>query len=220
MSHRIDHLFKDKLDEYKVAPSDEAWGRVQAGLKKNRLIILWRIAAAVVIAAALIGWLNMNKDADLPPELVQKPMQKTPEEIVLPSQPGEPEAKEKTLLAKQTNPTGAKYRKDEKPVEPVTRTEEHVETGTLPLQAIAEIKPGAEEVKPDKAIVIEFTLPAIVTSDTQLAGVVKEQKSGLKKFIDTARDVKNGDADVSGGLREMKNELLAFDFIRNKPKRN
>ena len=54
---KVDQLFKNKLDDHSIAPSENAWARVEAELSKTnklwlgatRTVVLWRSAAAVVV---------------------------------------------------------------------------------------------------------------------------------------------------------------------------
>lgn len=47
----------------------------------------------------------------------------------------------------------------------------------------------------------------------------KDKPSTLKKLLDKAHDLKNNQ-DAMGGLRQMKNEILAFNFSGDKPRKN
>jgi len=78
----------------------------------------------------------------------------------------------------------------------------------------------AQNAKTEKPMVIEFTLAPIVNEPvTEVTQNDSESSSGLKKILETARDVKNGEADL-GIIRDTKNQLLAFDFKKDKTKRN
>lgn len=66
---KVDQLFKNKLDDHAIAPSENAWARVEAELsKKNKLwlgttrtVVLWRSAAAVVLMGALLSLLYWSQ---------------------------------------------------------------------------------------------------------------------------------------------------------------
>ena len=62
-----------------------------------------------------------------------------------------------------------------------------------------------------KPIKLEFTLEDF-SSEQPVATVNEEKSSGLKKVWDLAREVKNGD----GPVHEIKNELFALNFRKNK----
>jgi hypothetical protein len=53
--NRIDELFKTKLANHQVAPSADAWQRVEAGLVKKNSAWVWRLAAAFVLFGLLSG---------------------------------------------------------------------------------------------------------------------------------------------------------------------
>jgi hypothetical protein len=62
-----------------------------------------------------------------------------------------------------------------------------------------------------KPIKLEFTLDDF-SSEQPVATASEEKSSGLKKVWDLAREVKNGD----GPVHEIKNELFALSFKKNK----
>ena len=53
----------------------------------------------------------------------------------------------------------------------------------------------------------------------EVAQANEAESSGLKKILETALDVKNGDSDL-GIIRDAKNQLFALDFKKDKTKRN
>src|SRR6185369_2559743 len=55
MENKIDQFFKDKLEGHTLPPSEEAWAKVEANLSKKNNVAIWRIAAAILIAGALIS---------------------------------------------------------------------------------------------------------------------------------------------------------------------
>jgi len=98
----------------------------------------------------------------------------------------------------------------------------HEPEQNLPIVEKEPIKIESVEVtqvvtKTEKPIVIEFTLDPIPSTKTAIAAT--EEKPALKKILDKALDIKNGDAEL-GGLRMAKNELFALDFKKDKSKRN
>ena len=78
----------------------------------------------------------------------------------------------------------------------------------------------ALSVKKEKPVVIEFTLESISKEPIiEVAQANEAESSGLKKILETALDVKNGDSDL-GIIRDAKNQLFALDFKKDKTKRN
>jgi hypothetical protein len=226
--NRIDELFKNKLANHQVAPSADAWQKVEAGLTKKNNAWVWRLAAAFVLFGLLSGawyWWNTNSEAQ--PELVQQP--NTPQkENTVPVQPEEQnlvaEAEIKSELQqskKKTTKTNASETKKEtqpEKVEKVKVEEPQVLSQTEVLVAENKTEPAPAR----KPIVIEFTLepmPVNVAEPAVALANADDDKSGLQKILEKARDIKNGDSEL-GSLRDAKNELFAFEFRKDKTKRN
>lgn len=225
--NRIDELFKNKLANHQVAPSADAWQKVEAGLTKKNNVWVWRLAAAFVLFGLLSGaWYLWNTNSEAQPELVQQPNTPQKENTV----PVQPEEQKQNLVAevkpkpeqskKKTTKTNASETKKEtqpEKVEKVKVEEPQVLSQTEVL--VAENK--TETATTRKPIVIEFTLepmPAVTEPPVVLASA-DDDKSGLQKILEKARDIKNGDSEL-GSLRDAKNELFALDFRKDKTKRN
>ncbi len=229
MSNRIDQLFKDTLSEHKVSPSAEAWIKVQSGLSKtNEISIVWRLAAAFVLFGALVGaWSFLNNE-----ELIKSV------ELAKTNKLSDPE---KNLIEKQlelktttTKPNITQIKKSEKrKTTNVIKTEEqhsnseiidmdNIEWQTTIENAVIETKSVlfAQTSQPEKPVVIEFKLESLTKPPTvEIVQTHEQENSGLKRILETARDVKNGDSDF-GNIREAKNQLFALDFKKDKIKRN
>jgi hypothetical protein len=67
-----------------------------------------------------------------------------------------------------------------------------------------------------KPIKLEFTLDDFA-SEEKVVATTEVKNTGLKRVLELAKEVKNGEGPVSN-LREMKNELFALNFIKNKTK--
>jgi hypothetical protein len=234
MSNRIDQLFKSKLGEHSLPPSEESWAKVQAGLsKKNSVIIYWRAAAAVALLGLLVSaWYLFNQSTIT--EQQQLSQSGTTETIIQqPEIKQEPKTDQKQALD-LTGKKKADIKKQSKrslhtPVAQdlavkVDVSEHNEEQKTMEqLPEVNESIALVQEVNQEKAVVIEFVLPTIVetnTSEMAVAAIEDEKSTGIIKLLETARDVKNGDAEFSSSLRDMKNELFAFDFKKDKTKRN
>jgi len=231
MENRIDQLFKEKLGEHKIAPSAEAWAKVQSGLtKKNKVVIVWRMAAALVLFGAGVGaWYLLNiGDARRLNQLSQtneviKPEKEVSEkttESITQSMKSTSDQNAKTVI--KGNKTASRNR-----VEKVDNTTETVVIKNNELEKLMEGNLITTEpilitqtAKTEKPIVIEFTLEAVTKAPMEeVVQVVVEENSGLKKILEAARDVKNGDSDL-GIIRDTKNQLFALDFRKEKTKRN
>ena len=88
-------------------------------------------------------------------------------------------------------------------VKKASRDKEKLNTEATPSATIASTK--------RKPIKLEFTLEEF-SIEQPVATVSEEKNSGLKRVWNLALEVKNGD----GPVHEMKNELFAFSFKKNK----
>jgi hypothetical protein len=234
MSNHIDQLFKNKLGDLNLPPSEEAWAKVEAGLsKRNKVIIYWRAAAVFVLLGLLISaWYLftgsiVSKQEQLTLSGLQKP---TPEIIKESIEPNKAQTLAPALDTPKkitTKKQSKKYNNTQdidKPTVTETTTElaQNLSLNSEMLELNESIA-SVNEVKQEKAIVIEFELPAIAQTnslDVVSVSTEPEKSNGIMKLLETARDVKNGDAELGNSLRDIKNELLAFDFKKDKTKRN
>lgn len=224
MSNPIDQLFKNKLGEHRVAPSAEAWTKVEAGLSKKNNKVLWRVAAVL----ALFGLLTTTWFYT---ETSQETQQVSQAEINTPESPKaesslpnvaqtQTEEKKQPLVAKPKSLNKQRTQSSEVAANTlVTEQPKEKEQGALP-----EFEPIISTdviaiAKTEKPIVIEFTLDALVTDSQPVAQANEEKNSGFKKIFDKALEIKNGESDF-GSLRDAKNELFALDFRKDKTKRN
>lgn len=222
MSNRMDQLFKNKLGDHRLPPSQEAWTKIESGLsKKNNTVILWRAAAVFVLCGLLTGaWFYWQSAQDRTQQLATKQddtLEKVPE---LQEPLVEPVVKEEnknqaTLIKKSSNSIREKVTstKNEE-VEPVQILKD-TEKELIALSENVSMEPIAKAEKP---IVIEFTLDPVPSTTLVAKAPEAEKNNGFKKILDKAIDLKNGEG--LGGLRDAKNELLAFDFKKDKTKRN
>jgi hypothetical protein len=223
----VDKLFKSKLEDHQLAPSTKAWEKLESNLsKKNRTIIWFRMAAVLalmgMLTVAVLNWNSSDENSPLTTtdqpvegkEIEQKPPlpEKKNEELI---KPGIEQTNKKKPIPTQlmTKPTENLAASEQ--VTEVVKKEELIDTSVASLKEEA-IEPFAEE---KKAIVLVYslpTLPAKQTATTEVAQVEVEQ-TGIQKIWEAAKDVKNSD-NPWGDLREVKNELLALDFKKDKNK--
>jgi hypothetical protein len=228
MNNRTDQLFKDKLGDHRLSPSAEAWSKVEARLsKKNNIVILWRAAAVFVLFGLLTGaWLYWQSgQQDQPQQLVIKPSGTNNSRLDEPFI-AQPEKEENT-----TQVAGIEKTKDLKKIKSKitegtqNKIVEPIPTENLVIkenELVADSKKISVEPqgKVEKPIVIEFTLdPVPVRTLVAQAEGDNEKNSGFEKILGKARDIKNGDSEL-GSLRDVKNELFALDFRKDKTKRN
>lgn len=222
--NRIDELFKNKLANHPVAPSADAWQKVEAGLTKKNNAWVWRLAAALVLFGLVSGaWYMWSKNTEVQPELVQQPIPSPQKEIPVVVQP---EEQKQNLVAETKTEVQPKQNKKSTITQSETKKEEtekvNLEPGVV-IQAEVLITENKTEPTPArKPIVIEFTLDALPVNMTEPEVVVAnadDDKSGLQKILEKARDIKSGESEL-GSLRDAKNELFALDFRKDKTKRN
>ena len=225
--NRIDDLFKNKLANHQVAPSADAWQKVETGLTKKNSAWVWRLAAAFILFGLLSGaWYVWNNNTEVQPELVQQPEGSPQKENLIPVQPTEQKqnlvADSKTERKQKTTIKGnASENKKEHEGETEKITPEPLVEIVQPAILVTENK-IPETTPTRKPIVIEFTLEAMPVKTTESVfadATVDDDKNGLQKILEKARDIKNGESEL-GSLRDAKNELFAFDFRKDKTKRN
>jgi len=229
MENRIDQVFKDKLSEHKIAPTPEAWEKVNAGLsKKSKLAIVWRMAAVLALSGVCIGaWYFLTSNETTETKLLTNTEDSTKtdtsvNETAAESVPANVNSTQaqvnKKITTKIKTPIDHLQTKSDKAIENEELKTHEIET-ILPEQAIAvELTSITQTTKPEKPIVIEFTLESIAKSPVaQVAQVKEEENTGLKKIIEAARDMKNGDTDMSS-IRDTKNQLFALGFKKDKTK--
>jgi hypothetical protein len=238
MENKIDQFFKDKLEGNTLLPSEEAWAKVEANLSKKNNIAVWRIAATILIAGALITvmiWSQRSADQQQPAIATNHlPKDNSVKEKRM-AQSSSKEKKEAVKSAKELPVTSHAQQispNSNQNNKPVTTTEKKklVATGESiaevekdnPSEALAKEGVLEENIKPEatpritiasthqKSIKLEFTLEDFSSAPPE--ATVEAKSSGLKKVWELAREVKNGD----GPVREIKNELLALNFKKNK----
>lgn len=228
---QTDELFKSKLADHRVAPSANAWAKVEAGLAKKNNTWVWRLAAAFLLLGLLGGTFYLRNSPEAEHQLAETPVTVPQKQATVTEQ-----ATEKNYAPAET----------EQPVIPAVQKKQTVPQHK-PVTVTPQVKPQVaaipEMAQPDvtlmeqipafaethttasaqtrKPIVIEFTLDAlpVKAAEPVVADADTEEKSGFKKILEKARDIKNGDSEL-GSLRDAKNELFAFDFRKDKTKRN
>jgi len=223
MSNRIDQLFKRKLGEHRIPPSAEAWSKIESGLsKKNNTVILWRAAAVLILCGFFINaWFYWKSTQDRIQQLV------TPQEDIIYTPPKTQTLIEPEDLEEDKNQAAVINKTTQTTREKITspKTDEPIKESTIMKETETELVPVLETVstktvaKAEKPIVIEFTLDPVPTSKLVAKATEVEKTNGLKKVLDKALDLKNGEGDL-GSLRDAKNELFALDFRKDKTKRN
>lgn len=223
MSNRMDQLFKKKLGEHQLPPSEEAWSKIESGLsKKNNTVILWRAAAVFVLCGFLTGaWFYWQTSQDHSQQLATQ-QEDSPNTVPEKQEPLEASENEENTnqAARVKKPTRTQREKINPP-----KNNEEVQQAVIIKEAEMELIADLETVtiepvsKGYKPVVIEFTLDPVPAPILVATATEAEKGNGFKKILDKAIDLKNGEGDL-GSLRDAKNELFAFDFKKDKTKRN
>ena len=227
---KIDQLFKNKLEEHSLPPSEHAWNGIEAALLKKNKAWVWRLAAGVVLAGLLLALLYQreNKEPVLAKSQMKNPVANTQPQQKSAEQSG---AKNQTSILNQKKSEGnysivSSTQHKTKPTNTSVSQKiiiiDTVSSGNQTKTNLA-YHPEEEKIKPEatpvasvasstrKPIKLEFTLDDFSTAPT-VATAVGEKKSGIKKFLELARDVKKGEAPLTG-LKEIKDEILARGFF-------
>jgi hypothetical protein len=231
MENQMDKLFKDKLESHSLPPSEDGWSKVEAKLSKKNNAIAWRIAAAILLmgsSAALIYW---SHKSDVPQSIAidqsKKPNNPAVTSPLKKAEPAEEAVMEKRKISKaptiKKKPTTPSVHLPDQKEEEKTLTPSTIELQkTITVALVNENKPE-EKMKSEatsstkvastapKPIKLEFTLDDL-TSEEKTVATGEVKNSGLKRVLELAREVKNGE----GPIREMKNDLFALNFKKNK----
>lgn len=243
MENKIDQFFKDKLESHLLPPSEEAWAKVEANLSKKNNAIVWRIAAAILITGALVSIIiwsqqgseknqqvitenksqknnqikekskpqisSVEKTNEIKSSPSKSPMVTSLPRSVSPHAENKSDRKEKIeteMWSVKTQTTAMSVSIVEKNKSSFAKTSEDKEN--IKQEATQPATIASTKQKPIK---LEFTLEDF-SPEQPVATVTEEKSTGLKKVWELAREVKNGE----GPVHEMKNELFAFNFRKNK----
>jgi hypothetical protein len=233
MKNKIDELFKGKLEHHATSPSAEAWAKIEDRLpKKNKIIFVWKIAAAFAlfgIAIVALYWLQSNNDEMGETELANK-------KIELPNQAIEKKTTAPSIAKSEIKQKENSDSKNDiiKSIQPITKIESKkeetlnvVETPKVEEknELIAEINTQVTKVEPvttvkrEKPIVLEFTLlpierPTIAQAEDENEGKI----TGLKKAFAFAKDLKNGESSID--LSNLKENFFAHNTKKDKSRNN
>lgn len=223
MENRVDELFKNKLKYYTSSPSADAWARIEASLiKKNNPVVVWRVAAALLLMGSLLTalyWMQSDNDLRSNSSIVQKIVPElAPKEIAMPAA----KAEQKTAtIEKQPNARLQTKRmatlvaqvdsevtvlEHQPAVEVLTIENELTVSPTTALLVVAQT---------EKPIVLEITLAPM---ETVVTAQVEEKNSGLKKFFIKAKELKNGESGIN--LTNFANRLFASNHKQDQEKNN
>lgn len=236
MENKMDSLFKKKLESHSLTPREDAWARIESGLSKKNKFLSWRIAAALLVAGALITAVVVSIQKSEPTTLANQ-SGKTNAQPTTDSTDHSIETVKNTGTKKKTEATRsfASSQKKRQSIKTQTRTVQQVSEKSVPTElsdkensfkreniseqnlvtdATAVTQNTSTSI--EKPIKLEFTLEEVEADQTAVAKT-ETKNSSLKKMLDAARQIKNGEGPVTQ-LLEKKDELFAFNFKKEKQK--
>jgi hypothetical protein len=215
--NRLDNYFRENVGDHGIAPSPEAWEKVEARIsKKNNTNATLKVAAALAFLGlvTIVLW-DQTKDNNALPVAEQKPP-------VMKSEPGP-----KTIAPSETpvpdpgNSSASSSRRTDR--QPAAKKNTELQATDTPDEVVMEsVENEREKVagveKPKaKKIVIVYTLPTINKTASQDVAVEEEKKTGLQKVMDVAMEMRASEIPL-GELREAKDDLFALEFKKDKTK--
>ncbi|MEQ9593145.1 MAG: hypothetical protein RLN86_11115 [Cyclobacteriaceae bacterium] len=238
--NKIDNFFKGKLLEHSSSPSNASWSKIEAGLtKKNNKAIWLKIAAALLVGGLSVSIWYASQDAndsvqkmsnnriDVTPEVTKEAMEERQDDLDRDrkNQVAVAGAEDRNEIIKEKKEKANSASLEVSALESVNTPEPLPTSENLIAMEIATLETLPEEVKPKadapKPVVIEYTLASIeIPSSEKKEGLdIATKKSGIKKVLEIAGEVRSGESSISS-LRQAKNELFAFNFIKEKEERN
>lgn len=243
--NQLDEFFKEKLKDHSVRPGADAWSRVEAGLsKKNDTWKTWLRAASVLLLlglSAVIWKMNTHEPVSTSQPVLTKAT--TPDEVKADVKTTQPEAQvqqeketpkppEKAKRERLTSPKVKQqlaHHEEPLPAEPEEQQTEESSVNQTPVSETTLIaqSPAADAnnlAQPSEApqVAAETSITLVYTLELPSANASaekKEKKTGLRKVLELAAEARTADNPL-GGLRQAKDELLAFDFGKEKERRN
>jgi hypothetical protein len=241
---RLDNLFREKLKAHQSVPPAPAWDRISEGLgrqRKSMLFTRFRVAAAILllIVASWFGTMVwMNKDYTLKPEALHRELLQTnPQERqdetrsddnidskivkgnngkVSDSEQMKFENEKIPLIKDQTELPVAATEFEEKPefeLEPqMLEVAQNSEVQIVVEYIPSPRKPATKSVKDSTQIAENHENTTVVV---EYKGKEERKETPLKKVIEFAMDLKNGEVGLSD-LRDAKDELLSGERKKEK----
>lgn len=242
MDQQPDKLFRDKLQGYDSPVPPQAWSRVSSNVGSRHRTTWWLSAAAVALigSAAMLLYPLRKESAQLAETATRVPPREQPPTI---NERNETVAEQKQAITKTErvaeeraageHPSGKQISARPK------RMQAKVEQTQLPVVTLPEPQPVAiakEESMPPsvidetnakknsdrKTITIVFSAKEVnekylSKQDPVHATSAEEEASTLKNMLDKAYDLTHNQSPL-GELRQKKNEILAMNFRKDKPR--
>ena len=246
MTPQPDKLFREKLEDFQIKMSPDAWAKVESRLSRPSPLKIWlRIAAAVIFIAAISMFLYHPHPSD---QQIDTPVQTN---ITEPNIPKREEMKTPEIANVNALPEEKKVKKETNNNPVYTAKKPTAVFAEAPITYMNEKEPEPElilvpESQPSSSeIVVAIVDPSEITEKRNgayssvyrvysskevnekyldkvaLAKATSAQKkpSTFRKLLERAYDLKNNQ-DPFGDLRQKKNEILALNFKSEKRSQN
>ncbi|MFN3839407.1 MAG: hypothetical protein ACK4RF_01755 [Cyclobacteriaceae bacterium] len=217
MNQAIDSLFRSKLEHHATPAPQQAWGRIEAGLRKPSDQKFWLKAAAVITLLAAVSvflfYSITSHEQPVARQLTETDTHQTKSAVqsaqtnevllpVLPEAPKTPRAK------KQINePKVVATAEVQLPVQDVIESVAPIQTQEEPIS------------QPATGLLIVYSVEEVnskylLKTPVAQATVDLKKSSRLQTLAGLAHNF--GNDDLLGNLRDRKNELFALNFLEDK----
>jgi hypothetical protein len=239
MKQQPDHLFHNKLENFQLRPSADAWNRIEAGLDKKSNKALWlKIAAGLLLLsiASVLIW-KIQPETNV---LVDK----TPQVTEPASEKAQPIQPEETAVAAVDQDKNIKQEKTEKKDNRIVPAYKNRSTSLDQQLAVVEPTPvetSTEVIQPEtETLIAEVETSTIESTETQNSTAVYivmtatevnqkyllpqpedeatsegKKSSRMQKLMGVAMNIADGDGPLAD-LRQKKDELFALNFLEDK----
>jgi hypothetical protein len=240
MKQQPDHLFHNKLENFQLRPSADAWNRIEAGLDKKSNKALWlKIAAGLLLLsiASVLIWKIQPAETDVLVNTKPQTIEPAPEKI----QPTQPEEPAVAVVDQDKNVEQEKTEKKDNRIEPAYKKQ-----STSLDQQLAVVEPTPEEISTEviqpetETLIAEVETITIESTETQNSTAVYivmtatevnqkyllpqpedeatsegKKSSRMQKLMGVAMNIADGDGPLAD-LRQKKDELFALNFLEDK----
>lgn len=240
MKQQPDHLFHNKLENFQLKPSADAWNRIEAGLDKKSNKALWlKIAAGLLLLsiASVLIWKIQPAETDVLVKTTPQVTEPNPEKLQ-PIQPQETavaavDQNKKAVQEKTTPRNNRNIPADKKQTSSfdqqfalVESTPEKISVETIEPETetlIAEVETSvnqATETQTNTGVYIVLTANEVnqkylLPQPEDEATSEAKKSSRMQKLMGVAMNLADGDGPL-GDLRQKKDELFALNFLEDK----
>lgn len=219
MDHNTDKFFERLVGDHRLEPGSQAWEKIETNLaKKNRVVIWWRVAAVVAVAAVALWWL-VRPDVSEPTlsRTIETPVEQPKAETTVRAEKTEVAQRVELPVKKQTKKPAAvvespTIQAEQQTNEQPTVAETFGADAAVPVETVIDTQePTAVAVNEVKPMVLVYELPALADATTDVAVAeppAEEKQSPLAKAWAVAKDTKNGEG-LFAELDKVKHNLFA-----------